>query len=485
MASVYKKGRDKGRRGSCWYIDYCDENGRRRTKKGCPDKAATEAIARKLESDAELRRRGVIDPRADGYARHEARPLSEHLDDWHADLIARGSTRKHADLSRNRAGRLIDLGRVQRISELSQSRIQGALKALRDDGLSLRSIHHYTRAAKGFSRWLWRDRRAREDSLAHLTSPNPDTDRRHERRALSPAELVRIVQAAECGPVVYKLGGQDRAMLYRLAMGTGFRANELRSLTPESFHLDGEPPTVMVSAGYSKRRRDDTQPIPPALAAALRPWLASKAPGSPVFGELTKHTADMLRVDLEAVGIAYRDSSGRVADFHALRHSYVTALAMSNAPVKIVQSLARHSTPTLTLGTYAHVGLFDQSAALDALPDLTGEPSRTEAAALAPTGTDGHKADLRPVSDPSVPAVRTVAEPAARSRDRPAGRLRIARPGGSAETPRSAGDCGPSRPLAVPVSSGGGGIRTLGTLAGTTVFKTVPINHSGTPPTSS
>jgi hypothetical protein len=34
-----------------------------------------------------------------------------------------------------------------------------------------------------------------------------------------------------------------------------------------------------------------------------------------------------LRVDLEAAGLAYRDEAGRVADFHALRASYGTALA--------------------------------------------------------------------------------------------------------------------------------------------------------------
>ena len=56
---------------------------------------------------------------------------------------------------------------------------------------------------------------------------------------------------------------------------------------------------------------------------------------------------------------------------HSLRHSYITALAKSNAPVKIVQSLARHSTPVLTLGVYTHLGLYDQTPALDALPDLT------------------------------------------------------------------------------------------------------------------
>jgi integrase len=46
--------------------------------------------------------------------------------------------------------------------------------------------------------------------------------------------------------------GPDRAMLYRVAVGTGFRANELRSLTPESFDLDANPPKVTVEAAYSK-----------------------------------------------------------------------------------------------------------------------------------------------------------------------------------------------------------------------------------------
>ena len=146
----------------------------------------------KLESEADLRRRGVIDPRTDAYSTHEARPLADHLADWHAYLIGKGSTQQHADLSRNRVARLIDLAR-RGGSPTCPSRVQAALKAVRDgtrdDGVSLRSVHHYTRAVKGFSRWLWRDGRAREDALAHLTSQNPDADRRHERRALAPEEL--------------------------------------------------------------------------------------------------------------------------------------------------------------------------------------------------------------------------------------------------------------------------------------------------------
>ena len=37
--------------------------------------------------------------------------------------------------------------------------------------------------------------------------------------------------------------------------------------------------------------------------------------------------ARILRPDLEAVSIPYEDDLGRVADFHALRHSFITALA--------------------------------------------------------------------------------------------------------------------------------------------------------------
>jgi integrase len=83
--------------------------------------------------------------------------------------------------------------------------------------------------------------------------------------------------------------------------------------------------------------------------------------------------------------LAYRDSAGLVADFHALRHTYVSRLVRSGANIKVAQKLARHSTPTLTLGRYAHVQLLDQTRALDALPSI--DAPRANVAALAATGT--------------------------------------------------------------------------------------------------
>src|SRR6516164_992370 len=103
MASVFKKTRDKANKLASWYIAYQDEDGRRRTVKGCPDKAATEAMARKLESDADLRRRGVVDPKAEAYAAHEAKPLADHLDAWGESLKAEGATPKYVELVLGRA----------------------------------------------------------------------------------------------------------------------------------------------------------------------------------------------------------------------------------------------------------------------------------------------------------------------------------------------------------------------------------------------
>jgi len=83
--------------------------------------------------------------------------------------------------------------------------------------------------------------------------------------------------------------------------------------------------------------------------------------------------------------LEYRDAAGHVADFHALRHTYISRLVRSGANVKVAQELARHSTPTLTLGRYAHMGLLDQTKALDALPSIDQPVEEREVAKA--TGT--------------------------------------------------------------------------------------------------
>jgi len=59
--------------------------------------------------------------------------------------------------------------------------------------------------------------------------------------------LIKYIATACTGADYFGLSGVLRAM----AAGTGFRASELASLTPASFHLDGDSPTIDCAAGYA------------------------------------------------------------------------------------------------------------------------------------------------------------------------------------------------------------------------------------------
>src|SRR5260370_1127230 len=108
----------------------------------------------------------------------------------------------------------------------------------------------------------------------------------------------------------------------------------------------------------------------------------------------------MLRIDLDAAGIAYRDEEGRVADFHALRHSYITLLSRSGVSPKVAQELARHSDIRLTMNVYTHTGLFDLAGAVDSMPALIPTCPVPERTVLRWTRTEGHSRLDRALTKP-------------------------------------------------------------------------------------
>src|SRR5581483_2486802 len=118
-----------------------------------------------------------------------------------------------------------------------------------------------------------------------------------------------------------------RALLYCVACASGFRAQELAGLYPSAFDLAAEPPTVTVGASDAKNGRLAVQPLPRDVAEALRPYLAGKPAGAPVWpGKWWQPAAEMLRGDLESVGIPYEvpgPDGPLFADFHSLRHAYI------------------------------------------------------------------------------------------------------------------------------------------------------------------
>ena len=199
---------------------------------------------------------------------------------------------------------------------------------------------------------------------------NVRLDRRHVRRALEPDALRELLRVTALGPVRQGVSGPERALVYRVAVETGLRASEIRSLRTASLQ-GGDEPTLTVQAGASKRRREDVVPIRADLANALAAHVRGRKPWEPMFALARSwRPCEMLGQDLAAAGIAQRDEHDHVADFHSLRVSYISSLARANVPPKVVQALARHSTPLLTYDRYVKLGKDDERRALDALPCL-------------------------------------------------------------------------------------------------------------------
>jgi integrase len=394
MASLRKRGR-------VWYVRHRDANGKQVETKAGPDKSVAQRIARELESRVSAIKAGVADPREAKWAEAERRPIAEHVAEWHAYLISKGDVAQHADQSRDRVLRLIESAKVLRISGLTISAAQCALSDLRlikgrrgRKQLSESSVAHYARAIKSFARWLWRDGRARDDTLVHMELPAVND--KFTRRALDPGEAAALIAITPMQRPRARMTGQDRAILYATALGTGLRRGELCSLTPENFDLDADPPAVTCSGKNTKNGQDAVQPIRPELAAMLRPWLLGKPLGKPVFALDRDNAARALRSDLKAAGIAgWADY-----DFHSLRHSYVTMLVKSGASVKVCQELARHADPRLTMNTYSHLTVCDLARGLEGLAHIL--PTSGVSSGL--TGTDGIAVISSPGQPHCVPA---------------------------------------------------------------------------------
>ena len=398
MASIFKRkrkvklenGKKVVRQSQKYYTRLVDADGIKRTIPLYTDKTASLSRAAELVKEVEQAKEGIVDR----FKEHRKRPLAEHIEDFKQYLLDKGNTKDYARLTHNRVKAILTDCKFTFITDVQPSRVQRYIAERKRDGLSIKSCNYYLTAAKGFFNWMVTDRRAGENSLAHLKGQNAKKDVRRQRRALTLDEIDTLLTATLKSSKHHNLTGKQRYMLYTLALSTGFRAGELHSLTWRSFSRSDSEPSVTVVAGYAKNGKEATLPLRKDIAELFEQWFNENgfSPDDKVFPKFNKAKgADMLKRDLEAVGIPYRDESGRYADFHAQRHTFISNVGKSGATVKEAQRLARHSTSALTLDVYTHIGLNDERRAVEKLPPLhnTNKKNLEKNHAVAlKTGTD-------------------------------------------------------------------------------------------------
>lgn len=326
------------------------------------------------------------------------KPLADHLTDFETSLKAKNNTDDYVTLKISRIRRILEGCKLRYLSDISGSKLQAYLAELRNgsDKVSHQTSNFYLQAFQQFCRWLHIDRRAGESPIRHLQGLNVKLDQRHPRRALSLDEFSWLLHATENGPERGNVSGAERALLYRVAAETGLRANELASLTVGSFQLGVELATVTLLASNSKHRRQDILPVKKSTAVLLKQHFASKMPAAPAFKMPTQSMrAKVMKRDLEAARaqwlnsaddpeaqekmlqldfLLYKDSAGRFADFHSLRHTTGSFLAAAGVSPKVAQTIMRHSDINLTMSLYTHSYRENEASAVENLPDLSQRP---------------------------------------------------------------------------------------------------------------
>jgi integrase len=406
MASVFRRGGNK--RYSISWFDAETDKWRERT--GYTDKGLSLREGERLELESAKRAAGEIDPLAE----HRKRPIREHLTDFIAKVTAGNRNSRYVLQVENRIVRIIEGTEAALLHQLDPVKIESFLSELRIRETALSGITHneYISSIKAFTKWGVKAQRLAVDPLASLSL----IERRaivtaHPRRALTVEEIGKLLDSAARRPI-YELQlirrgknrgqllaevrtesiakatriGANRRLAYLLAVWTGLRRSELKSLLWSDIDFGTLPVRIRLRAETTKSRRADTLAIHPQLEQelrAIRP--ADSAEDAPVLFGVPGMKA--LVGDLKFARIDPGTRAMGFVDFHSLRKSLSTMMAAAGMSQRARQAHMRHTDPRLTESTYMDERLLPIAAELSKLPPIPGVDDAAPRS-LPMTGTD-------------------------------------------------------------------------------------------------
>jgi len=424
-----------------WYIEFTDAAGRTVRRKGGLTETAAKDALRQAEGEVLREKNGLPTRRAGDLT------CLELLERYMQSLRGRACPAHCRDAEARIRALLIGI-HATRIKELAPEAVEGFMSGLDDQGLAPATVNDYLEAAKAMLTWGVKSRLLPYNPLDCVSKRN-EHEKRRIRRALGETELSALLAAALEGPRRRALRtyqnrprkdgtfkpatiplaeqarladeGRNITLAYRIMLETGLRKNECRLLTWADLDLEAGTLTTRPEWAGNKNGKRETLPLAPGLLEALASWKNHRPidDSAPVV-KVTSRILHCLNDDLVAAGLARRipldkkgevipqdaegkpkqkpakwwidkrDPAGRTLDLHALRHTFGTRLGTTpGIDPKSVQTLLRHSTPTMSFGVYVHSDKERLRSAVAAMPELRPAPlPQAETLEALKTGTD-------------------------------------------------------------------------------------------------
>jgi integrase len=338
MAGVSKSKTTKGKC-KAWFMNY---DGKQEFFTGTTNPKETLAMARKFEDDHRQMRLGYR-PKPKSFEKPcpYEKVTAEYVS-WGASVGGRGRRPWSPIHTKKRAAQLKFWGarlHLKCITDLVDllPRLEAAMRELQSEGKAGKTIRNRVESLSAFCDWAVSRGYLEKDPLTNLTPVSKTPT--YIRRAMTEDEMSLFL--SKCYP--------PRRIVYEMAICSGLRANELRSLIVGD--LDAKRGGIVLHPEWTKNRKPGFQPLPSWLIEKLAATIGDKSIKDKLL-EVPLHLHVPFDNDLARAGIPKLNEYGKL-DFHALRVAYTTLVFESGATVKEAQTLARHSTPDLTMNIYA------------------------------------------------------------------------------------------------------------------------------------
>jgi integrase len=330
----------------------------------------------------------------DRFKEHRERKVLEHLEDYLPVFRGRVTHKGYARGTEQILRRMLAACRVHVLGDLTAEKIDRYLAKL-EVAANTKKKHFF--AMSGFVKWLYQHNRIEDNFMWRLESPRGGVE--SKIRSLDIKELQRLLQVTRERPLreamlvrrgprkgecVANVGdevkatleqeGRGRHALYRLAMLTALRKDEIARLRVGNLDFEHKPfPVVHLPAEITKGKSEATLWLSPSLAEELQQWVqeTGRTSADTLFRVPDKLNR-IFRRDLKMAEIDLNTEKG-VARFRSLRKSANVLLRQEGIDPAVRKLFMRHSDIRLTTDTYDDGRLDDMKHLLPVLEKLAVE----------------------------------------------------------------------------------------------------------------
>lgn len=375
-----------------WVFEYSDEHGKRHRKSLCADRELAEAKSREIICLRDMRMLGLDDTSGADLT------LAEISDHYLRDLATR-AVPDHIRNVTSRLGYILAALPAKRVGELRAFDLMQYRSKRRAEGASARTANLDTDAMRAMLRWAKRAGLISSSPIEQLPRlKETEATKRCRRRALTEAEIERLLQAAAeddrkhlervsrfrpgSGGTRWSLRGRGlrvpQLSLWRCLLECGTRYGE--TIMARWADVDLDQGVLYLRAEHTKAGSAREIPLLDRLVADLRAAREMHAlvlgrpvrpddrlfltPEGKAWPKSSRNIARIYTRLLRAAGIDRVDAQGRKVDIHALRHSAATRFGRAGMPMAHMQYVLGHRDPRLTTRTYGHLDAEDVRASI-------------------------------------------------------------------------------------------------------------------------